>query len=68
MKEKFLLYKDNQELLPWNSRVTEHIHSIMTNNDPLPIEAGGGGGTYARSPSPKPPFSGKKYTPYLSNW
>ena len=32
---------------------------------PHPIEPGG---TYARSPSPEPPISGKGYTPYLGYW
>ena len=30
MKEKFLLYKKNCKLWPWNSCMTEHIHWTMT--------------------------------------
>ena len=30
MKEKFLRYKDDQKLWPWNSCMTEHIHLTKT--------------------------------------
>ena len=30
MKEKFIHYKTNCKLWPWNSRMTEHIHWTMT--------------------------------------